>query len=328
MNPKHACQPHRWTNCGISVVENPVSILRGISAAFCNSFLFLSRAVPRAHKNILVSPRPIGNAPDMRIVTWNINSLRLRMPLLARLCQDTSPDIVCLQETKVPDSLFPLDAVRALGFDHVVFRGMKGYNGVAILSRQPVTVLEDAPDWCRRGDCRHIAIRHGTGADAIDVHDFYVPAGGDIPDPVENPKFAHKLEFVEEAREWFSGRDMRRTVLVGDLNIAPLEQDVWSHRQLLKIVSHTPAETERLLAWQHTGFVDAMRHFVPATEKLYTWWSYRNRDWSKSNRGRRLDHVWVTPDLQSALRGMEVLRTARDWDKPSDHVPVMIDLDA
>ena len=264
----------------------------------------------------------------MRIVTWNINSLRLRMPLLAQLCAQTAPDMVCLQETKVPDALFPLEAVRALGFGHVVFRGMKGYNGVAILSRAPVQVLEDTPDWCSRGDCRHIAVRHGTGARAIAVHDFYVPAGGDVPDPDENPKFAHKLAFVEEARHWFSARAMRRTVLVGDLNIAPLEHDVWSHRQLLKIVSHTPAETERLLAWQQTGFIDAMRHFVPPAEKLYTWWSYRNRDWSASNRGRRLDHVWVTPDLKDALRGMQVLRQARDWDKPSDHVPVIIDIDA
>ena len=297
-----------------------------ISAAFCNSFLFLSCSLPDGGKNILVSPRRIGNAPDMRIITWNINSLRLRMPLLEQLCRDTAPDMVCLQETKVPDNLFPMEQVRALGFDHVVFRGMKGYNGVAILSRQPVTVLEDTPDWCQRGDCRHIAVRHGTGADAIDVHDFYVPAGGDIPDPVENPKFAHKLAFIEEARHWFSARAMRRTVLVGDLNIAPLEHDVWSHKQLLKIVSHTPVETEGLLKWQDTGFVDAMRHFVPASEKLYTWWSYRNRDWSASNRGRRLDHVWVTPDLKDALRGMEVLRPARDWDKPSDHVPVIVDL--
>ncbi|CAM2754187.1 exodeoxyribonuclease III [Komagataeibacter xylinus] len=304
-----------------------IAFLQEISAAFCHSFLFSSCAAPCGEKNILVSLPRIGNAADMRIVTWNINSLRLRMPLLARLCQDTSPDIVCLQETKVPDALFPLEDVRALGFGHVVFRGMKGYNGVAILSRQPVTVLEDTPDWCEKGDCRHIAVRHGTGADAIDVHDFYVPAGGDVPDPVENPKFAHKLAFVEEARQWFSARDMRRTVLVGDLNIAPLEQDVWSHKQLLRIVSHTPEETERLLAWQQTGFIDAMREFVPPDEKLYTWWSYRNRDWSASNRGRRLDHVWVTPDLRPALRGMEVLRSTRDWEKPSDHVPVLIDID-
>ncbi|MBV1834052.1 exodeoxyribonuclease III [Novacetimonas pomaceti] len=264
----------------------------------------------------------------MRIVTWNINSLRLRLPLLERLCGEIQPDIVCLQETKVTDDLFPLEAVRALGFDHVCFRGMKSYNGVAILSRMPIRVLPDMPDWCSRGDCRHIAVACGAGDDPIILHDFYVPAGGDIPDPVENPKFAHKLAFVDEARAWFAARDLRRTVVVGDLNIAPLEQDVWSHRQLLKIVSHTPEETSRLLAWQESGFVDAMRHFVPPEEKLYTWWSYRNRNWSISNRGRRLDHVWVTPDLVPDLRAMSVLRSARDWDKPSDHVPVMVELEA
>lgn len=181
------CQPHRWTNYGIPVSCSRIVFLQEISAAFCHSFLFSSCAGLCGEKNILVSLPRIGNAADMRIVTWNINSLRLRMPLLARLCQDTSPDIVCLQETKVPDALFPLADVRALGFGHVVFRGMKGYNGVAILSRQPVTVLEDTPDWCEKGDCRHIAVRHGTGDDAIDVHDFYVPAGAMCPTRSRTP---------------------------------------------------------------------------------------------------------------------------------------------
>ena len=89
--------------------------------------------------------------------------------------------------------------------------------------------------------------------------------------------------------------------MVGDLNIAPLEHDVWSHKQLLDVVSHTPPETEGLNAWLNTGFIDAVRHFVPENEKLYTWWSYRNRDWRVANRGRRLDHIWVTPDLKTRL---------------------------
>ena len=121
-------------------------------------------------------------------------------------------------------------------------------------------------------------------------------------------------------------RKLARTIIVGDLNIAPLENDVWSHRQLLNVISHTPPETERLTAWLATGFVDAVRHFVPATEKLYTWWSYRNRDWRASDRGRRLDHVWVTPDLQGRLRNYTVLKDARDWQQGSDHVPVAVEL--
>ncbi|BCK75732.1 exodeoxyribonuclease III [Acetobacter aceti NRIC 0242] len=264
----------------------------------------------------------------MRIVTWNINSLRLRLPLLAELDRQLRPDVICLQETKVPDELFPSEALTELGYAHQVRRGMKSYNGVAILARHPLSPVPDAPDWCERGDCRHAAASIAGEHGPVEIHNFYVPAGGDIPDIEENPKFAHKLAFVDQVTEWFQTHHRKRTVIVGDLNIAPLEHDVWSHKQLLKIVSHTPPETTRLNAWLDTGFVDAMRHFVPPTEKLYTWWSYRNRDWSASNRGRRLDHIWVTPDLKDVLHGMQVIREARNWTSPSDHVPVMLDMGA
>jgi exodeoxyribonuclease-3 len=264
----------------------------------------------------------------MRIVTWNINSLRLRLTLLERLIAALDPDVICLQETKVPDALFPEAAPASLGYPYVVRRGMKGYNGVAVLSRWPLSAI-DAPDWCARGDCRHLQVEVAAPGGPIELHDFYVPAGGDVPDRVENVKFAHKLDFLSEATAWFARHGVRpRTMLVGDLNIAPLEHDVWSHKQLLDVVSHTPIEVAHLAAWQATGFVDAMRHFVPADQKLYTWWSYRNRDWRLSDRGRRLDHVWVSPDLVGKLRRMEILREARDWPQTSDHVPVMVELRA
>lgn len=264
----------------------------------------------------------------LRVATWNINSLRLRLPLLRHLQDALDPDVLCLQETKVPDALFPMADVLAAGYPHVVHRGMKGYNGVAILSRIPLTVLDDAPDWCARGDCRHLAVALDLPSGPIELHDFYVPAGGDIPDPHANPKFAHKLDFVAEATHWFAARPgLRRAVLVGDLNIAPLEHDVWSHRQLLKVVSHTPAEVAALLAWQAQGWHDAVRHFVPETDKLYTWWSYRNRDWRASDRGRRLDHVWVTPDLAGGLARQTILKDARDWRQGSDHVPVCVEME-
>jgi exodeoxyribonuclease-3 len=235
--------------------------------------------------------------------------------------------VLCLQETKVPDALFPAAAVAELGYRFVGHRGMKGYNGVAIFSRLPFAVLDLAPDWCGRGDCRHLAVALEAPGGPVELHNFYVPAGGDVPDPVANPKFAHKLDFVAEATNWFAARPrLGRTVLVGDLNIAPLPQDVWSHKQLLDVVSHTPAETAGLLAWQRTGFIDAVRHFVPQDEKLFTWWSYRNRDWRVSDRGRRLDHIWVTPDLEGALVRQTVLADARDWPRGSDHVPVCVEL--
>jgi exodeoxyribonuclease III len=264
----------------------------------------------------------------LRIATWNINSLRLRLPLLGRLVEALDPDVICLQETKVPDELFPGGTLPELGFPHVAYRGMKGYNGVAILSRLPLARFDLAPDWCAKGDCRHVAVTLDARSGPVELHDFYVPAGGDIPDRVQNPKYGHKLDFVSEATNWFAARPpLSRAVLVGDLNIAPLEHDVWSHKQLLDVVSHTPPETAGLTAWLRTRFIDAMRHFVPEDEKLYTWWSYRNRDWRASDRGRRLDHVWVSPDLRGALVSMTVLKDARDWPQGSDHVPVCVEME-
>jgi exodeoxyribonuclease-3 len=262
----------------------------------------------------------------LTIATWNINSLRLRQSLLHKLMDGLQPDVICLQETKVPDALFPEDIAGAIGFDHVLKRGMKGYNGVAILSRLPLALVDNSPDWCAKNDCRHIAARVETGSEPVVVHNFYVPAGGDIPDREQNVKFGHKLDFIAEAQAHFRAAPPARAILVGDLNIAPLEHDVWSHKQLLGIVSHTPPETTGLNAWMAEGFVDALRHFVPPEEKLYTWWSYRNRDWEASNRGRRLDHVWVTEDLKAGLVGYKILKDARNWTQPSDHVPVAVTL--
>ena len=262
--------------------------------------------------------------PRLRLATWNINSLRLRLPLLERLIASLDPDLLLLQETKVPDELFPGETLPLLGYPHVLRRGMKGYNGVAILSRLPLALDETTPDWCGRSDCRHLAARIALPSGPLAIHSFYVPAGGDVPDPEANPKFAHKLAFLEEATAWFTKHRPERTLLAGDLNIAPGEHDVWSHKQLLDVVSHTLPETERLTAWLGTGFLDSARHFVPHHEKLYTWWSYRNRDWAASDRGRRLDHIWASRDLEPALRAHTVLRSARDWPQASDHVPICL----
>jgi len=259
----------------------------------------------------------------MRIVTWNINSVRLRIGTLKRVVDMLHPDVVCLQETKAIDELFPMEGIKALGFDHVIMRGMKGYNGVAIMSRVP---MEEGArsNWCNKEDCRHIWAKLPGD---VELHNFYVPAGGDTPDPELNPKFAHKLDFLAEMTAWSEAQPPGKRIMVGDLNIAPHEHDVWSHKQLLDVVSHTPVETEGLIKLQETGWVDAVRHFVPLHEKLYTWWSYRNRTWPGDNRGRRLDHIWVTPPLAAKLGGTFVLREARGWDKASDHVPVSVDIE-
>ena len=263
----------------------------------------------------------------LTIATWNINSVRLRLPLLARLAKQARPDVICLQETKVIDDLFPREAIADLGYPYQSFHGMKGYNGVAILSRVKLDGM-GTRSWCDKNDCRHaFAVLPG----GIELHNFYIPAGGDIPDPKVNVKFAHKLRFVRDLGDWWTTvpKGNARRVLVGDLNIAPLPNDVWSHKQLLDVVSHTPVEVDLLNKMQAAhGWVDAIRHFVPAEEKLYTWWSYRAHDWVKSNRGRRLDHVWITPPLMKSLGEMHILKEARSWPGPSDHVPVLMALTA
>ena len=266
----------------------------------------------------------------LRLVTWNINSVRLRLARLADLAVALEPDVICLQETKVTDAEFPLREVRATGYRHIAIRGERGYNGVAILSRIALARIDGTPDWCGKGDCRHLAVDLDIPGAPVRLHNFYVPAGGDIPDPAANPKFRHKLDFVAEVAAWFGNGAASggRQIIAGDLNIAPLPDDVWSHRQLLDVVSHTPVETGLLGQWQATagGWIDTMRHFVPPPQKLYSWWSYRNRDWRLSDRGRRLDHIWVTPDMAGTLKAGQILKDARDWPLASDHVPVCVEM--
>ncbi|MHA1554190.1 MAG: exodeoxyribonuclease III, partial [Alphaproteobacteria bacterium] len=206
-------------------------------------------------------------------------------------------------------------------------RGQKGYHGVATVSRRPLkTVTSQA--FCGKDDARHVAVTVQLGRAPVTVHNTYVPAGGDEPDPQTNEKFAHKLDFLKELGTYLADDSRHRdSILTGDLNVAPLAADVWSHRQLLRVVSHTPVETDLLEALRQAGqWTDAVRHFIPDDEKLFTWWSYRARDWRRSNRGRRLDHIWVSEHLTPRLAAMAVIDTARDATRPSDHVPVIVDI--
>jgi len=261
---------------------------------------------------------------DFSVATWNINSVRLRIDLVLRYLAERRPDVLCLQETKCPDANFPHGAFRDAGYPHIAISGQKGYHGVAIVSRVPFAG-SSVRDFCSKGDARHLRVVLDGAAKGVELHNFYVPAGGDELDPEINPKFAHKLAFVDEMAEWAAADKAAagQAILVGDLNIAPLEHDVWSHKALLKVVSHTPVEVEKLKRAQAAGpWVDALRKFVPDEKKLYTWWSYRSPDWSNADKGRRLDHIWVSPALAPAVTSMEVLRDARGWERPSDHAPV------
>ena len=265
---------------------------------------------------------------QLKITTWNINSVRLRINLVAKFIKAARPDVLCLQETKCPDDAFPLKRFRRLGYDHISLNGQNGYHGVAVISRLPFESF-NILNFCGKTDCRHISAVLGERAglrDPITLHNFYVPAGGDEPDAEANPKFAHKLAFLDEmtACEGIRPAATERAILVGDLNVAPLEHDVWSHKQMLKVISHTPVECEKLIAAQKTGaWVDTMRVHTPEPEKLYTWWSYRAMDnWRESDRGRRLDHVWTSNAIADRVSKIKISKDYRGAERPSDHVPV------
>jgi exodeoxyribonuclease-3 len=265
---------------------------------------------------------------QLKVTTWNINSVRLRINLVAKFIKAARPDVLCLQETKCPDDAFPLKRFRRLGYEHISLNGQKGYHGVAVISRLPFESFE-IRNFCGKTDCRHMSVVLGERAglrDPMTVHNFYVPAGGDEPDPGINPKFAHKLAFLDEmhASEAIRPAASQRAILVGDLNVAPLEHDVWSHKQMLKVVSHTPIECEKLTLARTAGnWADTMRLHTPEPEKLYTWWSYRAMEnWRTSDRGRRLDHIWTSDALTDRVSKIKIDKNYRGAERPSDHVPV------
>ena len=259
----------------------------------------------------------------MRVATWNINSVRLRAGQVQRFVAEAGIDLLLLQETKCREAEFPYAALAECGLPHVRVAGQKGSHGVATASRLP---LEDSPELqlCREGHARCLAVRVA----GVEVVNLYIPAGGDVPDRAANPKFDHKLDFYERLTAAMAARDPARPLLLaGDFNIAPGEDDVWNHRHMLKVVSHTPVEieaAERLRA--SLRFTDLPRAATPEG-KLFSWWSYRAADFRASNRGLRLDHLWASPGLAPHASGARVHDHVRAWERPSDHVPVTADLD-
>lgn len=255
----------------------------------------------------------------IKVASWNINSVRARLEIVERFLTEQQPDVLCLQETKVVNETFPEAMFRKLGYHYQVLNGQKMHHGVATISKLPM--VDDARlDWQANGEARHIGVRLENG---LRIENVYVPAGGDIPDRDLNPKFGQKLDFVQRMIEWSQGLT-GSTLLVGDFNIAPLECDVWSHKQLINVVSHTQIERDLLGQLQAAhDWVDLGRHFVPAPERLYTWWSYRAQDWAASDRGRRLDHMWLSPDMLAAAVSHKVVEDCRSWARPSDHAPLI-----
>lgn len=264
----------------------------------------------------------------IKISTWNINSVRLRQQLVLDYLAEDNPDILCLQEIKCLPEQFPSQVFIDAGYPHIEISGQKAYHGAATISRIPLERIETS--FCPLDHARHVSTRIMM-PDPFELHNFYIPAGGDVADPVVNDKFQHKLDFLAAMNAYFCERFTvgdDGQVIVGDFNIAPHENDVWSHKQLLKVVSHTPLEVDLLNELKRThDFTDCSRLFADDADKLYSWWSYRAKDVFASNRGRRLDHIWVSPKLKPAAEAMgpEGHAILTDWRikvKPSDHVPL------
>jgi exodeoxyribonuclease-3 len=265
---------------------------------------------------------------QLKLATWNINSVRLRVDQIARFVAERAPDVLCLQEIKCQEAEFPRQAFADMGLPHLAIAGQKGWHGVAIASRLP---FEPGPvlDVCREGHARCVsAIVAG-----VEIQNFYIPAGGDIPDRTVNAKFDHKLNFYERLTAITAARDPKKPlVITGDLNVAPSEYDVWNHKFMSKVVSHTPIEVEAMEKLQASlGFIDLVREAYPEPEKLFSWWSYRAADFRASNRGLRLDHLWASPGLRDAVfrtgaASAKVHDDVRAWERPSDHVPITADL--
>ncbi|HWJ69436.1 MAG TPA: exodeoxyribonuclease III [Sphingobium sp.] len=255
----------------------------------------------------------------LKIASWNINSVRARLDIVERFLLEYAPDVLCLQETKAMNDVFPEAMFRRLGYNHLALHGQRMHHGVAIVSKVPMHE-DDRLDWQANGEARHVGVRLDNG---LRIENVYVPAGGDIPDRTVNPKFGQKLDFLERMIDW-SGKLDVPTLLVGDFNIAPLECDVWSHKQLINVVSHTAIECETLARLQQAhDWVDLGRHFVPAPARLFTWWSYRALDWAKSDRGRRLDHMWASPAVAAKAISHSVAEPVRGWERPSDHAALI-----
>ncbi len=258
----------------------------------------------------------------MNILSWNVNSIRIRKEQALSLIKSHSPDIICLQETKVSNDNFPKNIFENLGY-YVYSNGIPSYNGVAIISKFKAEETS-IHKFCRMNDSRHIQIH----LNKISVHSLYVPAGGDIPDELTNEKFKHKLEFLDEMNSFYKFKRNKLDIVCGDFNVSPYQDDVWSHNQLKNVVSHTDIERRKLMNVLKNGkFIDTTRKFISPPENVFTWWSYRSKDYRKNNRGRRLDHIWVTDNKKIKAINANIISETRSQFKPSDHVPVTFEFE-
>jgi len=259
--------------------------------------------------------KAIEDIQAIKIATWNVNSIRARLPLILSWLAEQKTDIVCLQETKVEDFQFPEQELREAGY-HSVYHGQKSYNGVAILSKLP---FEKVQYGFHSGyDAENKRLIRVKIAD-INILNVYIPQGQTI----DSPKFQYKLEFLENLQKeifsTFSPND--NVLLLGDINIAPDDRDVVSPEEMKDRVSFHPKEHDFLNQLKNWGLADVYRNFH-SKDKLYSWWDFRTRGFEK-NEGMRIDHIWMSKPLAVRCDSCVIDTNNRSQPKPSDHAPVI-----
>lgn len=256
----------------------------------------------------------------MKIATWNVNSLKVRLPHLLQWLETNPVDVLCLQETKLTDDKFPTTEINAAGYQ-VAFSGQKTYNGVAILSKLPLTDVV-------RNNPRYADEQQRILAATIDGVRFicaYVPNG----QTVDSDKYVYKLAWLAALREWLAeeiaAHGARGLAILGDYNIAPEDRDVHDPALWAGQVLCSDKERAALTALIDLGLTDAFRMFEQA-DKSFSWWDYRQLGYQK-NKGVRIDHILLTPALAQRCTACAIDRVPRKWEQPSDHAPVIATLD-
>ena len=253
----------------------------------------------------------------MKLATWNVNSLAVRLPQLLDWLAANPVDALVLQETKLTDDKFPVTEIEAAGY-RVVFHGQKTYNGVALLSRTPaLDVVRNIPGL----DDSQARVIAGT-VDGVRVVGGYFP-NGQAPD---SDKFVYKMGWLNALHDWLAGQlaTHPRLVLMGDFNIAPEDRDVYDPVAWAGQIHCTPEERAQFQRLVTLGLVDAFRLFEQPL-KSWSWWDYRNLAFRK-NQGLRIDHILVSEALKAQVRGCVIDKLPRKNERPSDHAPVVVDV--
>lgn len=259
----------------------------------------------------------------MLIATWNVNSVKSRFESLCRVLGEIRPDILCLQELKCLDEAFPASEVESLGYE-VAVHGQKAFNGVAILSRHPLTEIRRGLDG-DPGDlqARYIEAVISRPSGAVRVASIYLPNGN----PVGTDKYGYKLAWMRRLTDHARGLLALEEplVLAGDYNVIPDARDVYEPASWIEDALYRPETRAAYQTLLGTGFTDALRA-CDDQAGLYTFWDYQAGAWQR-NKGIRIDHLLLSPQAADRLVGIDLHKATRGWEKPSDHVPVAVTLD-